>query len=71
MMIFRLVTRWSVEERIVHMAKRKMMMEHLVVRKMGSGTSGAAAFQAGELDDILKFGSSQLFVDDSEQESIP
>lgn len=44
-MIFRLVTRWSVEERIVHMAKKKMMMEHLVVRKMGSSGSGAAAFQ--------------------------
>ena len=35
----------SVEERIVHMAKEKIMMEHLVVHKMGAG-SGAAVFQA-------------------------
>ncbi|KAL1496220.1 hypothetical protein AB1Y20_016183 [Prymnesium parvum] len=63
-MIFRLVTRWSVEERIVMMAKKKMMMEHLVVRKMG--TSGAAAFQAGELDDIIRFGTAKLFKDDDE-----
>ena len=48
-MIYRLVTRWSVEERIVHMAKKKIMMEHLVVRKMGAG-SGAAAFQARGVD---------------------
>ena len=43
--VFRLVTRWSVEERIVHMAKKKMVMEHLVVRKMnasGSSFSGAS-----------------------------
>jgi len=39
----RLVTRWSVEERIVQLAKKKMMMEHLVVRKM---TPGASSFQA-------------------------
>eukprot|EP00966_Prymnesium_polylepis_P053789 1243146-Prymnesium_polylepis.1 len=65
-MIFRLVTRWSVEERIVHMAKKKIMMEHLVVRKMGAG-SGAAAFQAGELDDILRFGTAKLFQDEDDE----
>ena len=42
-LILRLVTRWSVEERIVQLAKKKMMMEHLVVRKM---TPGASSFQA-------------------------
>ena len=38
-LILRLVTRWSVEERIVQIAKKKMMMEHLVVRKMTPGAS--------------------------------
>ena len=45
-LILRLVTRWSVEERIVQLAKKKMMMEHLVVRKM---TPGASSFQAHSL----------------------
>ena len=48
-MLHQLVTRWTVEERIVHMAKTKIMMQHLVVRKMGAG-SGAAAFQARVFD---------------------
>ena len=35
-MIYRLVSRGTVEERIVQRAKGKMVLEHLVVRKMGA-----------------------------------
>ena len=48
-------------------------MEHLVVRKMAPGSS--QTFQAGELDDILRFGTAKMFAeadsaDGAEQERI-
>ena len=36
-MIYRLVTRSTVEERMVEISKGKLVLEHLVVRRMGSG----------------------------------
>lgn len=53
-MIYRFVTRNSVEERVTQVAKRKMMLTHLVVRP-GMGGKGAN-FSKQELDDILRFG---------------
>ena len=58
-MIYRFVTRNSVEERITQVAKRKMMLTHLVVRP-GLGSKGASMTKQ-ELDDILKFGTEELF----------
>uniref|UniRef100_A0A6G1S543 Chromodomain-helicase-DNA-binding protein 4 n=2 Tax=Aceria tosichella TaxID=561515 RepID=A0A6G1S543_9ACAR len=58
-MIYRFVTRSSVEERITQVAKKKMMLTHLVVRP-GLG-SRSAALSKKELDDILKFGTEDLF----------
>ncbi|KAM4675728.1 chromodomain-helicase-DNA-binding protein 3 isoform 2-T2 [Discoglossus pictus] len=58
-MIYRFVTRASVEERITQVAKRKMMLTHLVVRP-GLG-SKAGSMTKQELDDILKFGTEELF----------
>ena len=48
----------------MQLAKKKMMMEHLVVRKM---TPGANSFQAGELDDILRFGTAELFSEEAKE----
>jgi SNF2 family DNA or RNA helicase len=60
-MIYRFVTRNSVEERICEVAKRKMMLTHLVVRG-GIGTSNAQpSLTKNELDNILKFGTEELF----------
>lgn len=64
-MIYRFVTRSSVEERITQVAKRKMMLTHLVVRP-GLGNKGGAMSKK-ELDDILKFGTEELF---KEEESV-
>lgn len=58
-MIYRFVTKASVEERITQVAKKKMMLTHLVVRP-GLG-SKAGSMSKQELDDILKFGTEQLF----------
>uniref|UniRef100_A0A8C4I961 Chromodomain helicase DNA binding protein 3 n=1 Tax=Dicentrarchus labrax TaxID=13489 RepID=A0A8C4I961_DICLA len=67
-MIYRFVTRASVEERITQVAKRKMMLTHLVVRP-GLG-SKAGSMSKQELDDILKFGTEELFKDEGEGELI-
>ncbi|XP_031145674.1 chromodomain-helicase-DNA-binding protein 3 isoform X3 [Sander lucioperca] len=64
-MIYRFVTRASVEERITQVAKRKMMLTHLVVRP-GLG-SKAGSMSKQELDDILKFGTEELFKDEVER----
>ncbi|XP_068460432.1 chromodomain-helicase-DNA-binding protein 5 isoform X2 [Clinocottus analis] len=58
-MIYRFVTRGSVEERITQVAKRKMMLTHLVVRPGLGSKTGSMSKQ--ELDDILKFGTEELF----------
>lgn len=79
-MIYRFVTRNSVEERIAQVAKKKMMLTHLVVRP-GIGGSAEANKNANgekksngsmtkkELDDILKFGTEELFKDDENEEN--
>ena len=62
-MIYRFVTRDTVEERITQVAKKKMMLTHLVVRPgVGRGTN----ISKKELDDILRFGTEDLFKDDDE-----
>lgn len=64
-MIYRFVTRSSVEERITEVAKKKMMLTHLVVRSgMGSG-GNAPSLSKRELDDILRFGTEDLFKDET------
>ncbi|PFX26138.1 chromodomain-helicase-DNA-binding protein 4-like isoform X3 [Stylophora pistillata] len=63
-MIYRFVTRASVEERITQVAKKKMMLTHLVVRP-GLGSNKAAVMSKTELNDILKFGTQELFKDDN------
>ncbi|XP_071040279.1 chromodomain-helicase-DNA-binding protein Mi-2 homolog isoform X4 [Parasteatoda tepidariorum] len=61
-MIYRFVTRASVEERITQVAKKKMMLTHLVVRPGLGSRSNTMSKQ--ELDDILRFGTEDLFKDD-------
>ncbi|CAH1990110.1 unnamed protein product [Acanthoscelides obtectus] len=65
-MIYRFVTRNSVEERVTQVAKRKMMLTHLVVRP-GMGGKGAN-FTKQELDDILRFGTEELFKENEGKE---
>lgn len=68
-MIYRFVTRNSVEERITQVAKKKMMLTHLVVRPgLGSNKSNATMSKQ-ELDDILKFGTEELFKEEETKES--
>ncbi|KAL3318137.1 choline dehydrogenase 4 [Cichlidogyrus casuarinus] len=64
-MIYRFVTRNTVEERVTQVAKKKMMLTHLVVRP-GMGGKTGPQMSKQELDDILKFGTEDLFKDTGE-----
>ncbi|KOB74709.1 Chromodomain-helicase-DNA-binding protein 1, partial [Operophtera brumata] len=82
--IYRLVTARSVEEDIVERAKRKMVLDHLVIQRMDTtgrtvlnkrdGTPGTTAnnpFNKEDLNAILKFGAEELFKDDDENDEEP
>merc|ERR1711994_916405 len=66
-MIYRFVTRNTVEERVTQVAKKKMMLTHLVVQPGMSGGS-KNNLSNKEIDDILKFGTEELFAEDKEGE---
>lgn len=68
-MIYRFVTRHSVEERITQVAKKKMMLTHLVVRPGLGSNKSQATMSKQELDDILKFGTEELFKEEEAKES--
>ncbi|KAK6056737.1 hypothetical protein COOONC_05748 [Cooperia oncophora] len=68
-MIYRFVTRNSVEERITSVAKKKMLLTHLVVRA-GLGQKGPSMSKS-ELDDVLRWGTEELFKDDEPPQGEP
>ncbi|KAK8515368.1 hypothetical protein V6N12_075412 [Hibiscus sabdariffa] len=61
-MIYRLITRGSIEERMMQMTKKKMVLEHLVV-----GRLKAQSINQEELDDIIRYGSKELFADENDE----
>ncbi|XP_057800012.1 CHD3-type chromatin-remodeling factor PICKLE-like isoform X2 [Salvia miltiorrhiza] len=61
-MIYRLITRGTIEERMMQMTKKKMVLEHLVV-----GRLKAQNINQEELDDIIRYGSMELFADDNDE----
>lgn len=56
LLVYRLVVRASVEERILQLAKKKLMLDQLFVNKSGSQK---------EVEDILRWGTEELFSDSS------
>lgn len=70
--VFRLLTKESVEEDILERAKRKRVLEHLVIHgvegdeKQG-GKEGAKSFKKEELSAILRFGAEKLFEKEKNQ----
>ncbi|XP_031101578.1 CHD3-type chromatin-remodeling factor PICKLE [Ipomoea triloba] len=61
-MIYRLILRGTIEERMMQMTKKKMVLEHLVV-----GRLKAQNINQEELDDIIRYGSKELFADDNDE----
>ncbi|BFY98699.1 hypothetical protein BsWGS_01740 [Bradybaena similaris] len=83
--VYRLVTSSTVEEKIVESAKKKMVLDHLVIQRMdttgrtvldkGAAPSSASTpFSKEELCAILKFGAEELFkekdIDDEEEQQV-
>ena len=68
-MIYRFVCRGTVEERIVELAKRKMMLTHLVVQGGMNADNSQTQLSKKQMDDILKFGTKELF--DTAEGSFP
>uniref|UniRef100_A0A670JCK7 Chromodomain helicase DNA binding protein 1 n=1 Tax=Podarcis muralis TaxID=64176 RepID=A0A670JCK7_PODMU len=79
--IYRLVTKGSVEEDILERAKKKMVLDHLVIQRMdttgktvlhtGSAPSSSTPFNKEELSAILKFGAEELFKELEGEEQEP
>ncbi|XP_030744785.1 chromodomain-helicase-DNA-binding protein 1 [Echinops telfairi] len=79
--IYRLVTKGSVEEDILERAKKKMVLDHLVIQRMdttgktvlhtGSAPSSSTPFNKEELSAILKFGAEELFKEPEGEEKEP
>ncbi|XP_031564506.1 chromodomain-helicase-DNA-binding protein 1-like isoform X2 [Actinia tenebrosa] len=79
--IYRLVSKGSVEEDIIERAKRKMVLDHLVIQRMDTtgrkvlsktptAPSTTTPFNKDELASILKFGAEDLFKEaEGEQDS--
>ena len=68
-LIYRFVTQNSVEERVAQVAKKKMMLNHLVIRP-GIGQKNNAALSKNEMDDILRFGSAELFKEEDSDKDV-
>jgi SNF2 family DNA or RNA helicase len=63
-MIYRFVTRNSVEERVATVAKKKMLLTHLVVR--AGNAQKSVQMSRKELDDVLRWGAEQLFEEEEQ-----
>ncbi|KAI8547605.1 hypothetical protein RHMOL_Rhmol07G0208400 [Rhododendron molle] len=61
-MIYRLITRGTIEERMMELTKKKMVLEHLVVGKLK-----AQNINQEELDGIIRYGSKELFADENDE----
>ncbi|KAJ8560890.1 hypothetical protein K7X08_027080 [Anisodus acutangulus] len=69
--IYRFVTSKSVEEDILERAKKKMVLDHLVIQKLNAEgklekkeTKKGSLFDKNELSAILRFGAEELFKED-------
>ncbi|KAK7377174.1 hypothetical protein VNO80_02594 [Phaseolus coccineus] len=61
-MVYRLITRGTIEEKMIQMTKKKMVLEHLVVGRLQSEN-----IKQEELDDIVRYGSEELFADENDE----
>ncbi|CAD6216803.1 unnamed protein product [Miscanthus lutarioriparius] len=74
--IYRFVTCKSVEEDILERAKKKMVLDHLVIQKLNAEgrlekketKKGGSIFDKNELSAILRFGAEELFKEDKTDE---
>ncbi|TPP59856.1 Chromodomain-helicase-DNA-binding protein 1 [Fasciola gigantica] len=68
--VYRLVTRESVEEKIIESATRKMVLDHLVIQRMDSSSRGGKRGDTAKgqlLTEILRYGAEGLFKQSDEE----
>ncbi len=65
-MIFRFVSRDTVEERMTQVAKQKMALTQLVIHRGMASVEKTESLTKQEVNDILRFGAENLFKDDVE-----
>lgn len=63
-LIFRFMTRLTVEEKVLQIGKKKMALEHVVVERMNETEEE----QVEDIESILKFGAEALFADDDSKD---
>ncbi|KAK6936953.1 Chromo domain [Dillenia turbinata] len=73
--IYRFITSKSVEEDILERAKKKMVLDHLVIQKLNAEgrlerkeAKNGNKFDKNELSAILRFGAEELFKEDKNEE---
>ncbi|XP_062078157.1 protein CHROMATIN REMODELING 5-like [Humulus lupulus] len=68
--IYRFVTSKSVEEDILERAKKKMVLDHLVIHKLNAEgrLEKGSYFDKNELSAILRFGAEELFKEEKNEE---
>jgi chromodomain-helicase-DNA-binding protein 4 len=62
---FQLMTRATVEEKIIQMGRKKMALDHVVVEQLD-----ADDIEEHDVESILKFGAAELFKDDNAEQDI-
>jgi chromodomain-helicase-DNA-binding protein 4 len=62
---FQLMTRASVEEKIIQMGRKKMALDHVVVEQLDAND-----MDEHDVESILKFGAAELFKDDNNDQDI-
>ncbi|KAJ9050395.1 hypothetical protein DSO57_1014835 [Entomophthora muscae] len=64
-LVLRMVTRNSIEERMIEIAKRKMVLDKLIVQKMGE-----TALDTEDIRSIIRHGAKALFAEDETNKEI-
>ena len=66
-MIFRFVSRNTVEEKITQVAKKKMALTELIIHRGMASVEKTESLSKKEVNDILRFGAENLFKDEDEE----
>ncbi|GIQ81479.1 hypothetical protein KIPB_003633 [Kipferlia bialata] len=59
--IYRFVTAFTVEEEILERAKRKMVLDHVLIQSLDGSEKAKSTIDQKELRDVLRFGTEALF----------
>jgi chromodomain-helicase-DNA-binding protein 1 len=63
--IYRFVSKGTIEEEILERAKKKMVLDHVIIQRLDqSASTSASVFSKGELQSILQFGAQNMFLSD-------